>query len=201
MSGIKSMTDQRKYVPFLRWMTINVNRWKTQQVGSRCTRSYYKPCSLLRMPVLCKLFSWGKKSCNSCINGLWSDQSVKNRLCTQGGSPSLNREGKVSAKCTLPPPLHAMSVASLLNGIFDIFFTVCHHLILGKKNQARCAYRSLTCGELGWTSRMSAPSYGSYSVQFLSSVHPTLWQELVHETDHTLDSTLGCTVLIGYWSK
>ena len=137
------------------WMTIfNVNRWKVQQVGSHlsCTSLYYVPpryTKKARWPMLCKFSRWGKKSCNSYINGLWLDQSVKNRLHTR--SPSSNRGGKVSPKCTLHPPKHAMRVASVECNLSTFSLPasccVCHHLILGRKNQAWCVYRSLTCGQ------------------------------------------------------
>ena len=138
--------------------------------GSRCTSLYF--CHALpRMPmaVLWKLFSWGEKSGNFSINGLWLDQSVENRLHKWGGKSPTAKVYTI--------PIMQWSLL-LLNRIFYIFvasFTVCHHLILGRKNQAWCVYRSLTCGSFGWTSRVSEPS------------HRTTWSER---------STLDCTMFM-----
>ena len=82
--------------------------------------------------------------------------------------PSLNREGGVSPKCTLPPPWHAMSVASL-GWIESLVFSWQCVIIssLGGKIRLRCVYRSLTCG---WD-------------ELHACLHPTMVHSMVHTTN------------------
>ena len=172
---------------------FNVNRWKVQQVGSHgsCTSLYYVPppryTKKARWPMLCKFSRWGKKSCNSYINGLWLDQSVKNRLHTR--SPSSNRGGKSLTNVYTSSTKACNARCLCWMQSFDIFvasFMRCvssSHPWEEKSGLVRVSELDLW---LGWTSRMSAPNYRTlhygahiYTLWYTQQRHTQLWYTLL----------------------
>ena len=114
--------------------------------------------------------------------------------------PSLNREGGSLAKVYTSSPMARNEFClSGLNRVVDIFvaslMAVCHHLILGRKNQTQVRVSELDLW-LGWTSRMSAQcthtqlygticgtlNYGAHNSRVHSTIVRTLFGTLNYGT-------------------